>query len=52
MAWAAVEVQADGPSLVAFLVQPQSSLVAVLVEVRDLQPAGGAEPDPGPQKRF
>lgn len=46
------EVQADGPALVAFLVQPDGRLVAVLVEVRDFQPAAGAQADAGPQKSF
>jgi len=52
IAWAGVEVEADRPALVALLVQAKRGLVAVLVKIRDLQPAGGAQPDPRPQKRF
>ncbi len=45
-------MEADGAALVTLLMQPERGLVAVLVEVRDLQPAGGAQPDSRPQKRF
>jgi len=52
MAWAAWKCWPMGPALVALLVQTKRGLVAILVEVRNLQPAGGAQPDPGPQERF
>lgn len=46
------EVNSNRSPLVALLMKPERGLVAVLVKVRDLQPAGGAQPDTGPQQRF
>ena len=40
------KVQPDPPVLVALLVERDGRLVAVLVEVFDLEPTGGADPGP------
>src|SRR5579872_2013400 len=47
-----MEVKADGAALVALLVEPESRLIAVLMKIRDLQPASSAQPDPRPEERF
>lgn len=39
-----LEVQANGPALVALLVQPDGGLVAILVKVRHLEPARRGQP--------
>ena len=45
-------MQADGPALVAFLVEAECGLVAILVKAGNLQTAGGAEADAGPEESF
>jgi hypothetical protein len=47
-----LEVQTNRSALVAFLMQADRRFVAVLVKVRDLQPAGGGQPGAGVQKKF
>ena len=47
-----VKVETNGPALVALFVQAQRGLIAVLVRIRNLQPAGSTQPDPRPQQSF
>jgi len=45
-------MDADGAVLIAFLVNGEGGLLAVLMKVLDPQAAGGGEPDPGTQVGF